>query len=84
MIKFLLGIVMVLALIGGAVQFKATDKDWSLIVNKEIALNSVKIGAIKIYNIANELIANIIKPEEIEALSVKPEEIEALSVKPKE
>lgn len=71
MIKFLLGVVVVLALIGGAVQFKATDKDWSLIVNKEVALNSVKTGAIKLYNIANVLIADFRKSEKNEEV-LKP------------
>lgn len=56
MIKFLLSVIVVLALIGGAIQFKATDEDWSLVVNKEAALSSVKNGVITIYNFANEFI----------------------------
>ncbi|BAS67905.1 hypothetical protein [Bathymodiolus septemdierum thioautotrophic gill symbiont] len=57
MIKYLLGIVIILALIGGAVQFKSTDKDWSLVVNKEIAASSVKTGAVKIYDFVAEMVA---------------------------
>lgn len=66
MIKFLLGVIVVLALIGGAIQFKATDKDWSLIVDKEVALNSVKNGTIIIYNFASEFIADFEKAEKSE------------------
>jgi len=58
MIRFILSVVVVLALIGGAVQFKATEQDWSLIMNKEIALNSVKTGAIKIYGFIESVFMN--------------------------
>ncbi len=47
---------MILALIGGAVQFKSTDKDYSLIVNKETAKVSVYSGVIKIYDFVKELV----------------------------
>ncbi|SFV78130.1 hypothetical protein MNB_SUP05-10-1031 [hydrothermal vent metagenome] len=56
MIKFLLGAVVVLALIGGAIQFESTDESWALVVNKEAALNSVQNGAVKIYDFGAELI----------------------------
>lgn len=56
MIKFLLGVVIVLALIGGAIQFKANDSEWALVVNKEAALHSIQNGAIKIYDFSKELI----------------------------
>ncbi|MBW5290359.1 MAG: hypothetical protein Rsou_0918 [Candidatus Ruthia sp. Asou_11_S2] len=49
MIKFILSIIIILALIGGAVQFVATDESWSLVMNKEVALNSIQNGAIAIY-----------------------------------
>ncbi|EEZ80337.1 MAG: hypothetical protein HN828_01475 [Candidatus Thioglobus sp.] len=58
MIKFILFVVIVLALIGGAIQFKATDESWSLVVNKEAALNSVQNGAIKIYDFGKELVSD--------------------------
>lgn len=50
MIKILLMIVVVLALIGGAIRFEKSDEDWALIVNKTAALNSVQNGAIRIYD----------------------------------
>ena len=56
MIKFIVGSIVILALIGGAVQFKSTDKDYSLIVNKETAKVSVYNGVIKIYDFAKELV----------------------------
>ncbi len=56
MIKFIVGSIMILALIGGAVQFKSTDKDYSLIVNKETAKVSVYSGVIKIYDFVKELV----------------------------
>ncbi|CAC9536321.1 hypothetical protein [uncultured Gammaproteobacteria bacterium] len=56
MIKFIVGSIVILALIGGAVQFKSTDKDYSLIVNKETAKVSVYNGVIKIYDFVKELV----------------------------
>jgi hypothetical protein len=56
MIKFLLGVVVTLALIGGAIQFESTDENWALVVNKEAALSSVQNGAVKIYDFGAELI----------------------------
>lgn len=63
MIKFILGMVVALALIGGAIQFESTDESWSLVVNKEAAMSSVKNGAVKIYDFGSDLIndADIIK-----------------------
>lgn len=63
MIKFSLGVIVVLALVGGAVQFKTTDKEWSLVVNKAVAVTSIKTGAIKIYNKAKQLIIEAGKTE---------------------
>ncbi len=56
MIKFLLGVVVALALIGGAIQFESTDESWSLVINKEAALSSVQNGAGRIYDFGAELI----------------------------
>ncbi|SEH76998.1 hypothetical protein [Bathymodiolus azoricus thioautotrophic gill symbiont] len=56
MIKFIVGSIVILALIGGAVQFKSTDKDYSLILNKETAKVSVYNGVIKIYDFVKELV----------------------------
>jgi len=63
MIKFLLGAVVALALIGGAIQFESTDESWSLVVNKEAAMSSVKNGAVRIYDFGSDLIndADMIK-----------------------
>lgn len=61
MIKFALSvliIVIVLGLIGGAVQFESTHQNWSLIVNKEAATNSVQNGVTSIYNFIEELIGD--------------------------
>ncbi len=56
MIKFLLGVVVALALIGGAIQFESTDDSWALVVNKEAAMSSVQNGAVKIYDFGAELV----------------------------
>lgn len=55
MIKILVGSIMVLALAGGAVQFKATDEYWSLTMNKEMVKNSVQNGVLRIYDFAESL-----------------------------
>jgi len=56
-IKFLLGVIVALALIGGAVKFESDDESWQIIIHKKEALHSIKNGAIRIYNIVEELIA---------------------------
>lgn len=58
MIKFLVGgiIILILALVGGAVEFKSTDKDYSLVMNKEAAKVSVYNGVVKTYGFVKELI----------------------------
>ena len=58
MIKFLLGVVVALALIGGAIQFESTDESWSLVINKEAAMNSVQNGATKIYDFGSDLVSD--------------------------
>ena len=57
MIKFLLGVIVVLALIGGAIKFQSDEESWQLIIHKQEALHSVQNGAIRIYNIVEELIS---------------------------
>ena len=57
MIKFLLGVIVVLALIGGAIKFQSDEESWQLIINKQGALYSVKNGSIRIYNIVEKLIS---------------------------
>ena len=58
MIKFLLGVVVALALIGGAIEFRSTDAEWSLVVNKDAAMSSVQNGAVKICDFGSELISD--------------------------
>ena len=57
MIKFFLGAILVLALIGGAIKFESDEQSWKLVVIKQEALYSVQNGAIRIYNIVKELIS---------------------------
>jgi len=53
----LLCVIVVLALIGGAIKFQSDEESWQLIIHKQEALYSVKNGAIRIYNIVEELIS---------------------------
>ena len=71
MIKYLLGAILALAIIGGAFDFKSTDNSWQLIINKKEAFNSVTNGAKRIFNI----VRNIIPDSEIsEAATIILEE----------
>ena len=56
MIKYLLGAILALAIIGGAFDFKSTDNNWQLIINKKEAFNSVTNGAKRIFNIVRNMI----------------------------
>jgi len=56
-IKFLLGVIIALALIGGAVKFESGDESWQIVIHKQEALHSIQNGAIRIYNIVEELIS---------------------------
>ena len=58
MIKFILSVVVVLALIGGAIQFKSTEESWSLVINKQAAMSSVKNGAVRIYDFGKKLVSD--------------------------
>ena len=57
MIKFFLGAIIALALIGGAIKFDSDENSWKLIVIKQEALHSVTNGAIRIYKIVEDLIS---------------------------
>jgi len=57
MIKFLLGVIVALAHIGGAIKFQSDEESWQLVIQKQQALYSVKNGAIRIYNIFEELMS---------------------------
>ena len=56
MIKFFLGAIIALAIIGGAIRFASDEHSWQLIIHKQEALHSVQNGAIRIYKIIEELI----------------------------
>ena len=56
MIKYLLGAILALAIIGGAFDFKSSDNSWQLIINKKEAFNSVTNGAKRIFNIVMNII----------------------------
>ena len=56
MIKFFLGAIIALAIIGGAIRFASDEDSWQLIINKQEALHSVQNGAIRIYNILKDAI----------------------------
>ena len=58
MIKYLLGAILALAVIGGAFRFESDDQSWHLIILKKEALNSVTNGGIRIYKIVTELISD--------------------------
>ena len=57
MIKFFLGVIIALALIGGAIRFASDAHSWQLIIHKQEALLSVQTGAIRIYKIVEKLIS---------------------------
>ena len=58
MIKFFLGAIIALALIGGAIKFDSDENSWKLIVLKQEALYSVQNGGIRIYKIVKGLISD--------------------------
>ena len=58
MIKFFLGAILALALIGGAIRFESDEHSWQLIIHKKAALHSVQNGGIRIYKIVKGLISD--------------------------
>ena len=58
MIKFFLGAIIALALIGGAIRFDSDEQSWQLIIHKQEALHSVQNGGIRIYKIVKGLISD--------------------------
>jgi hypothetical protein len=71
MIKFILSIIIILALIGGAVQFVAIDESWSLVMNKEAALGSIQNGVITIYESIEALISDADKIKGVDLTTTK-------------
>ena len=58
MIKYLLGAILALAIIGGAFKYENHEDSLHLIVNKEEALDSVTNGVIRIYKLLEALISD--------------------------
>ena len=58
MIKFFLGAIIALALIGGAIKFESDEHSWQLIIHKQEALHSFTNGVIRIYKIVEELVSS--------------------------
>ena len=58
MIKFFLGAIIALSIIGGAITFDSDENSWKLIVIKQEALHSVQNGGIRIYKIVKGLISD--------------------------
>ena len=58
MIKFFLGAIIALALIGGAIRFESDEQSWQLIIHKQEALHSVQNGGIRIYKMGKKLISS--------------------------
>jgi len=58
MIKYLLGAILALAVIGGAFQFKSNEQSWQIIILKKEALNSVTNGGIRIYKLLSGLVSD--------------------------
>ena len=61
MIKYLLGAILALAVIGGAFKYESNEESWHLIILKKEALNSVTNGGIRIY----KLVAGLISDKEL-------------------
>ena len=57
MIKFFLGAIIALALIGGAIKFDSDEHSWQIIIHKQEALHSFTNGAIRIYKMSKKLIS---------------------------
>ena len=58
MIKYLLGAILFLAVIGGAFKYESNDESWQLIILKEEALNSVTNGGKRIYKQIKRIISD--------------------------
>jgi len=58
MIKYLLAVILALAIIGGAIRFESNEHSWQLIINKEEALYSVTNGVERIYNMIKKIVSD--------------------------
>ncbi len=50
MLKVFIAILIILAIIGGAIQFRDSEDNFGIIINREKALHGIQDGAIKSYN----------------------------------
>jgi hypothetical protein len=55
MIKYLLGAILTLAIIGGAFSYQSNEQSWQIIIHKEEAFKSVTNGALRIYKIGMDI-----------------------------
>jgi len=58
MIKYLLGAILALAIIGNAFDVESDDYSWKLIINKEDVFYSVTNGVKNIFNMARNLFSD--------------------------
>jgi|TARA_B100001079_G_scaffold86729_1_gene74589 hypothetical protein len=58
MIKYLLGVITALAIIGGALDFDSDEESWKLIINKKQVLSSVQDGTIRIFNQGKKILSS--------------------------
>ncbi|HJP12411.1 MAG TPA: hypothetical protein QF725_02095 [Gammaproteobacteria bacterium] len=58
MIKYLLGVITALAIIGGALDFDSDEESWRLIINKKQVLSSVQDGTIRIFNQGKKILSS--------------------------
>ena len=58
MIKYLLLVILALAVIGGAFDYKSNDESLQLIINKKEAFNSVTNGAKRIFKQITRMISD--------------------------
>jgi len=58
MIKYLLGAILALAIIGGAFKYESNEDSWHLVVLKKEALNSVTNGGKRIYKQIKRIVSD--------------------------
>ena len=69
MFKLLLIVLVILALVGGAVEFVSDDTQWVFIINKEALLSSIQNGAMTTYEYLKSLIAETDKIQGVDLSS---------------
>ena len=67
--KILLIVLVILALVGGAVEFISDDRQWVFIINKEALLSSIQNGAMTTYEYFKSLIAEVDKIQGVDLSS---------------